>query len=98
MPADDALVERLRRRGAALQRQLDAGVSEIVDLKARLGERVPASSPPRDEAAAARELDILRFKAAEYDALMQTLTMRALQRPRQWYALARTGLATRAGH
>jgi hypothetical protein len=37
--------------------------------------------------------EILRRKAAEYDALMQTFTMRALSRPRAWYAAARRRLA-----
>lgn len=76
----DAMVERLQRRTAALERQLEARIGEISNLQARLAEQEPLT-----QAAA----DALVHRANEYDALMQTLTMRVLRRPRAWYTTAR---------
>lgn len=90
----DALVERLQRRIAALERQLEARIAQVTELQSRLLEtehqhRVAAEEP----AQALAEADALRHKAAEYDALMATLTMRALRRPRAWYGQARRRLS-----
>lgn len=87
----EALVKRLQRRTAALERQLEARIGEISKLQARLVEPEPLT-----QAAA----DALVHRANEYDALMQTLTMRVLRRPRAWYATARRrapGLARLTG-
>jgi predicted RNase H-like nuclease (RuvC/YqgF family) len=83
----DAQVERLQRRVSALERQLEARIAQVEELRNRLAgpEELVAEEQADDE--------ILRRKAAEYDALMQTFTMRALSRPRAWYAAARRRLA-----
>ena len=83
----DAQVERLQRRVAALERQLEARIAQVDELRNRL------ASPEQLVAEERAEADVLRRKAAEYDALMQTFTMRALSRPREWYAAARRRLA-----
>ena len=86
IPAD-AQLERLQRRVAAMQRQLDARIAQVDELRSRLADN------DRLVAEATREAEILRSKAAQYDALMQTLTMRVLRRPRDWYITARRRLA-----
>ena len=83
----DALVERLQRRIAALERQLEARIAQVADLQARLD-----GHAGHVDAAWAEE-EVLRSKAAEYDALMATLTMRILRRPRAWYGQARRRLS-----
>ena len=89
MPTD-ALVERLQRRIAALERQLEARIAQVADLQVQLAEQQrQAMRVSRDGAMSEEELS---RKAAEYDALMATLTMRALRRPRAWYAQARRRL------
>lgn len=78
-PADvplDAVVERLRRRIAGLERHYEARTGEVDALRARLAEQEARA------AAATAELAALR---AEHEALMHTLTMRLLRRPREWY-------------
>ncbi len=77
--SSDAYVERLQRRNVALQRQLEARISQVGGLQARLDERERAGP------AGAAEVELLRARAAEYEALMATMTMRALRRPRAWY-------------
>ena len=90
----DAYVERLQRRITALERQLDARIAQVEELKVRLGEHDGLAPADTDEPVRAwEEAEILRHKAAEYDALMNTFTMRALSRPRAWYASARRRLA-----
>ncbi len=76
------MVERLRRRSAALERQLDSRIGEVAALKERLAER------DRQGDVVLGDIEVMRAKAAEYDALMATLTMRALRRPREWYSEA----------
>jgi hypothetical protein len=88
----DALIGRLQRRITALERQLDARIAQIADLQAHLAEQQRrAMRVEGDSAAPLTDLE-LRHKAAEYDALMATLTMRALRLPRAVYAQARRRL------
>ena len=90
----DARVERLQRRAAALERQLEARIAQVDELRDRLAEQERLAAAAKDDAARARaEAEALRPEAAEYEALMQTFTMRALSRPRSWYASARSRLA-----
>jgi len=86
-----ALLERLQRRNAALQRQLEARIAQVGDLRARLEKRERAG------ACGAVEVEALRARAAEYDALMATMTMRVLRRPRGWYAEVRRRVPALAG-
>lgn len=86
----DALVERLRRRVAALERQLDARIGQAATLQAELAEVHRLLAEARDgEARAWREVE---RRKAEHEALMHTFTMRALRRPREWYGAARRRL------
>lgn len=87
----DASAERLERRNAALQRQLEVRIAQVADLQARLDELGRVGN------AGAAEAELLRAKADEYNALMATLTMRALRRPRGWYTAARRCFSTLAG-
>ena len=90
----DAQLERLQRRVAALERQLDARIAQVDELRHRSEEQERSAVAARDDAARARaEADLLRHKAEEHDALMHTFTMRALSRPRALYASARRRLA-----
>ena len=90
----DAQVERLQRRVAALERQLEARIGQVDELRRRLEELDRLMARAGEDATGAQaEGDVLRRKAAEYDALMQTFTMRALSRPRELYASARRRLA-----
>ncbi len=90
----DARVARLERRAAALERQLEARIAEVDALKDRLAEQdgLTAGVMDDDPVRAWQNAEIVRQKAAEYDALMSTLTMRMLRRPRAWYARARRRL------
>ena len=93
IPAD-AQLERLQRRVAALERQLEARIAQVDDLRRQLDERAAPAGAAREDAARVRaEADVLRHKAEQYDALMRTFTMRALGGPRAWYASARRRLA-----
>ncbi len=86
----EALVERLRRRVAALERQLDARIENVTALRQQLDEAHELLGASREgEARAWREVE---RRAAEHDALMNTLTMRILRRPREWYGAARRRL------
>ena len=88
VPAD-AHVERLQRRIAALERQLEARIAQIADLQVHLAEQQRrAQRAEGDGPVPIGEVE-LRHKAAEYDALMATLTMRILRRPRAWYTQVR---------
>ncbi len=90
----EALADRLRRRVDALERQLEARIAEVDDLRARLAHHDRLLAEPRPvDARSPYELEILRAKAAEYDALMATFTMRALRLPRTWYGAVRRRLA-----
>ena len=87
----EALVERLRRRVAALERQLDTRIEEVAELRQQLDDAHALLGESRQgEARAWREVE---RRAAEHDALMNTFTMRALRRPREWYGAARRRLA-----
>jgi chromosome segregation ATPase len=79
----EALAERLARRVAALERQLERRIAVADDLRRQLDAVHRELSDARAEVAAARA------KGDEYDALMQTATMRVLARPRGWYGAAR---------
>ncbi len=90
----DARVDRLQRRVAALERQLEARIDEVEGLRQRVDEQAQLAQEARQDAARARaEADVLRPKAVEYEALMGTLTMRVLRRPREMYAWARRRLS-----
>ena len=89
----DALVDRLRRRTAAVERQLDARIEEVGTLRARIADHDNVLAAAREgEARAWREVERL---TAEHEALMSTLTMRILRRPRDWYGAARRRLGRR---
>ena len=101
-PAPEAQLDRLRRRVSALERQLEARIAQVDALNDRLAAQAERPAAPageevaaaRDEAARARhQADLLAAKAAEYDALMGTFTMRALRLPRAWYGAVRRRLA-----
>jgi hypothetical protein len=70
--SEAARADRLDRQLAGMRRQLERRIAEVEQLRARLGEEpTPAGELAR--------------KAAEYDALMRTKTMRLLAYPRvQW--------------
>jgi len=88
-------VERLGRRAAGLERQLEARITQVSTLQDRLAEQERvADRARRDATAARREAEAARF---EYDALMHTVTMRAVRVPRAWYAAARRRLLARGG-
>jgi hypothetical protein len=96
--APGAVLARLRRRSAALERQLEARIVQVAALDAQLEEQQRLAREAAEDAVRAREeAKALRPKAAEYDALMNTLTMRALRLPRAWYGLVRARLARRPG-
>ncbi len=82
----EALAARLARRVDSLTRQLDARIAEVDDLKRQL-EHLRDAQP----GGAIAQIDAR--KAAEYDKLMATITMRLLRRPRQAYATARKRLS-----
>jgi chromosome segregation ATPase len=86
----DAMIERLKRRTAALERQLQARIDQVEDLQRRLAHHEKVAAAATEEAAnLRREVEALRPRAAELEALMNTVTMRALGRPRAWYGEAR---------
>lgn len=89
----DAQVERLRRRSAALERQLEARIAQVEDLQRRLAEAERPGAAGEAEVAALRQ-EAERWRT-EYEALMNTFTMRALRQPRRWYAAARRRLGGR---
>jgi hypothetical protein len=80
--SQDALVKRLQRRVAALERQLEARIAQVADLQARIAQHQQDRPDPGVDAD-------LRHRAAQYDALMATATMRALRLPRAWYGEVR---------
>lgn len=91
VPPLDALVDRLRRRNTALERQVGARIEQVDALRAELAEAHRQLAASREgEARAWREVERLR---AEHEALMNTLTMRILRRPRDWYGASRRRLA-----
>ena len=85
----EARLERLTRRIAALERQVEARIAQVEDLQRRLAH---AENVARVSQEALAEAEAAKPKAAEYDALMNTVTMRALRLPRSWYAAARRRL------
>ena len=86
----EAEVKRLRRRVAALERQLQARIAQVDDLRDRLTRQERRLAAADGEAS--RTPQDADPRIAEYEALMNTLTMRALRRPRDWYAAARRRL------
>ena len=91
------MVERLKRRTAALERQLQARIDQVEDLQRRLAHHEKLAADASEDAAKAwREVEVLRPRAAELDALLNTFTMRALSRPRAWYGDARRLLDRRS--
>ena len=90
----EARADRLARRVAALERQLEARIEQVEHLRRQLahGEAHSAFDDRRSNATSFSELE---RKAAEYDALMRTFTMRALSRPRGWYAALRRRVSRR---
>lgn len=92
------MVERLQRRTAALERQLQVRIDQVEDLQRRLAHQDRVAAEARDDAAHARqEVEALRPRAAELDALMNTMTMRALRLPRAWYGDVRRRLTPGGG-
>jgi hypothetical protein len=82
----DALVARQQRRISALERQLEARIGQVEDLRARLAHQEGLAARATEDAAKAwREVEALRPRAEELESLMNTLTMRALRVPRAWY-------------
>ena len=93
---DEARTERLQRRAGGLERQLEARIAEVARLRERLAHHeAMVQATTSSDPGAQQELHVLRHKAAEYDALMRTLTMRGLRLPRTWYAAARRRLPGR---
>lgn len=82
----EAREERLARRVAALERQVEARIAQVEDYQRRLAhvENALAVAEPL-----ARQVSEVLWKAAEYDALMGTRTMKMLRLPRSWYSRAR---------
>jgi hypothetical protein len=78
--------DRLARRVAALERQVEARIAQVEDYQRRLAHAENAWAAAERAAEDAAEV---RWKAEEYDALMGTLTMKALRVPRAWYGRAR---------
>lgn len=81
-----ACQDRLERRIAALERQLEARIAQIDEYQRRLAQ---AEGVARAAERAMGDVPQVVWKAAEYDALMNTATMKALRLPRSWYARAR---------
>jgi len=86
--SDGARTERLTRRVAALERQVEVRIDQVEDLQRRLAHA--------ENLVRAGEQQGMAAKAAEYDALMNTFTMKALRMPRSWYGEARRRLAGRS--
>lgn len=84
----EARAERLARRVAALERQVEARIGQVDDLRRRLAHAERQAMPIGSELESSR-------KAAEYDALMATFTMRALRLPRSVYGDVRRRLRER---
>lgn len=82
----EALQDRQARRIAALERQVESRIAQVEDYQRRLAH---AENAARAAERAANEAREAIPKAAEYDALMGTRTMKVLRLPRSWYALAR---------
>jgi len=97
----EAVQERLARRIAALERQVEARIAQVEDYQRRLAH---AENALRSAENASREAERsigdahqVLWKAAEFDALMGTITMKALRLPRSWYAQARRAASRRTG-
>jgi len=84
--AEEARADRLARRVAALERQVEARIAQVEDYQRRLAH---AENGWKAAEKAAGEAAEVLWKAKEYDALMGTLTMKALRLPRTWYGQAR---------
>jgi chromosome segregation ATPase len=98
----EARGERLARRVAALERQVEARIAQVEDYQRRLAHAENAARTAEDALRTAErrveEASQALGKAKEYDALMGTITMKALRLPRSWYGRARrTTLRIRGG-
>lgn len=87
----EARAERLARRVAALERQVEARVEQVEDLRRQLAHAERQATSNASELAEARRIK------AEYDALMATFTMRALRLPRAVYGEVRRRLRGATG-
>ena len=89
----EAREERLARRVAALERQVEARIAQVEDYQRRLAHAENAARTAEDALrraeSGAEEVSQMLQKAREYDALMGTITMKALRLPRSWYGRAR---------
>jgi len=88
----EAVQERLTRRIAALERQVEARIAQVEDYQRRLAHAENAAREAEHGIVGTRQV---LWKAAEYDALMGTITMKALRLPRSWYAQARRAASQR---
>ena len=92
VPAE-ARQERLARRVAALERQIEARIAQVEDYQRRLAHAENAARTAEDALrraeGGAEEVSQMLEQAKEYDALMGTITMKALRLPRSWYGRAR---------
>ena len=89
----EAVQERLTRRIAALERQVEARIAQVEDYQRRLAH---AENAVREAEHGIVDTRQVQWKAAEYDALMGTITMKALRLPRSWYAQARRAASQRS--
>ena len=87
----EARAERLARRVAALERQIESRIEQVEDLRRRL------AHAEREGMATGSDPVEARRKAAQYDALMATFTMRALRVPRAVYGEVRRRLRAAPG-
>ncbi|HEV2761261.1 MAG TPA: hypothetical protein VGV86_17000 [Acidimicrobiales bacterium] len=89
----EARHERLARRVAALERQVEARIAQVEDYQRRLAHAENAARAAeealRTAERRAEEASQVLGKSSEYDALMGTITMKALRLPRSWYGRAR---------
>jgi len=91
----EAVQDRMARRIAALERQVERRIAQVEDYQRRLAH---AENAAQEAERSLRDAPQLQWKAAEYDALMGTMTMKALRLPRSWYARARrAALQARGG-
>ncbi|MDQ3643782.1 MAG: hypothetical protein M3450_20515 [Actinomycetota bacterium] len=98
----EAREERLARRVAALERQVEARIAQVEDYQRRLAHAENAARTAEDALrtaeSGAEEASRMLEKAREYDALMGTITMKALRLPRSWYGrVRRAALRMRRG-
>jgi hypothetical protein len=91
-----ARADRLARRVKALERQLEARIEQVEDLQHQLAHREALHAALVESHSDTAGFSEVERKAAEYDALMRTFTMRVLRRPREWYSAVRRWLVRRS--